>query len=136
MFRNLCIALAVVTVVGSLASAQERQFGTLDSQAMLPVSSAQQWAVKEFKKMGCQNVHLEQWGEAPVGWQRGNLQVAKMVGRPRESRISKAVRLLIVGIGKLGDKAITQLKDRCRRTLEQIQSDLLLMHPFFRTQVF
>jgi hypothetical protein len=33
-------------LIGSLASAQERQFGTLESQAMLPVSYAQQWAVK------------------------------------------------------------------------------------------
>jgi hypothetical protein len=33
-------------VMGSLASAQERQFGTLQSQAMLPVPRAQQWAVK------------------------------------------------------------------------------------------
>lgn len=33
-------------LVGSLASAQERQFGMLQSQAMLPVPRAQQWAVK------------------------------------------------------------------------------------------
>jgi len=33
-------------LIGSLASAQERQFGTLDSQAMLPVSHVQQWTVK------------------------------------------------------------------------------------------
>jgi hypothetical protein len=33
-------------LVGSLASAQERHFGTLQSQAMLPVPRAQQWAVK------------------------------------------------------------------------------------------
>ena len=33
-------------LMGSLASAQERQFGMLQSQAMLPVTRAQQWAVK------------------------------------------------------------------------------------------
>ena len=33
-------------LMGSLASAQERQFGTLESQLMLPVRFAQQWAVK------------------------------------------------------------------------------------------
>jgi hypothetical protein len=33
-------------LVGSLASAQERHFGMLQSQAMLPVPRAQQWAVK------------------------------------------------------------------------------------------
>ena len=33
-------------LVGSLGSAQERQFGTLESQAMLPVSFTRQWLVK------------------------------------------------------------------------------------------
>jgi hypothetical protein len=33
-------------LIGSLASAQERHFGMLQSQAMLPVPRAQQWAVK------------------------------------------------------------------------------------------
>src|SRR5207237_8080492 len=33
-------------LMGSLASAQERHFGMLHSQAMLPVPRAQQWAVK------------------------------------------------------------------------------------------
>ena len=33
-------------VMGSIASAQERQLGTLEAQAMLPVPVAQQWAVK------------------------------------------------------------------------------------------
>jgi hypothetical protein len=33
-------------VMGSIASAQERQLGMLESQAMLPVPSAQQWVVK------------------------------------------------------------------------------------------
>jgi len=33
-------------LIGSLGSAQERQFGMLESQVMLPVPYAQQWAVK------------------------------------------------------------------------------------------
>ena len=33
-------------LIGSLASAQERQFGMLESQTMLPVSYAKQWGVK------------------------------------------------------------------------------------------
>jgi hypothetical protein len=33
-------------LIGSLASAQEHQFGTFESQAMLPISFARQWAVK------------------------------------------------------------------------------------------
>jgi hypothetical protein len=33
-------------VVGSLASAEERQFGTLEWQVLLPMASSRQWAVK------------------------------------------------------------------------------------------
>jgi len=33
-------------LIGSLASAQEHQFGTFESQAMLPISFARQWTVK------------------------------------------------------------------------------------------
>lgn len=40
---------------------------------------AEQWAMSEFRKMGCTNVHLEKWGEVPVGFSRGKLQVARMV---------------------------------------------------------
>jgi len=45
---------------------------------------AQKWAVSQFKKFGCTNVHLEQWGTFPVGFDRGPLQVARMV-EPFES---------------------------------------------------
>lgn len=40
---------------------------------------ASEWAVEQFKRFGCTNVHLEQWGEMPVGFQRGKRQSAKMV---------------------------------------------------------
>ncbi len=40
---------------------------------------AEQWAMKEFRRIGCTNVHLEKWGEVPVGFERGPLQVARMV---------------------------------------------------------
>lgn len=29
------------------------------------------WTMRKFKEFGCQNVRLEQWGEWPVGFQRG-----------------------------------------------------------------
>ncbi|MDR3689838.1 MAG: M20/M25/M40 family metallo-hydrolase [Fimbriimonas sp.] len=45
---------------------------------------AQKWAVSQFKKFGCTNVHLEQWGTFPVGFDRGPNQVARMV-EPFES---------------------------------------------------
>ena len=37
---------------GSLASAEERQFGTLESQVLLPMSTAKQWAVKAGTALG------------------------------------------------------------------------------------
>ena len=46
--------------------------------------TAQKWALSQFKKCGCTNVHLEQWGTFPVGSDRGPLQVARMV-EPFES---------------------------------------------------
>jgi carboxypeptidase Q len=45
---------------------------------------AQKWALREFKKFGCTNVHLEKWGEFPVGFDRGPEQVCRMV-EPFES---------------------------------------------------
>jgi len=43
------------------------------------LAKGQQWAMTQFKKWGLSNVHLEQWGEVPVGFDRGPLQVARMV---------------------------------------------------------
>jgi carboxypeptidase Q len=38
-----------------------------------------EWAMKRFKSWGLQNVHLEQWGEVPVGFDRGKRCSAKVV---------------------------------------------------------
>lgn len=40
---------------------------------------AQKWAVGEFKKYGLQNARLEEWGDVPVGFERGARQVGRMV---------------------------------------------------------
>ena len=40
---------------------------------------ANEWAVAKFKEYGLQNVHLEQWGTVPVGFERGPRQFARMV---------------------------------------------------------
>lgn len=40
---------------------------------------AQDWAVANFKKWGLKNVQLDQWGDVPVGFQRGKRQVGRMV---------------------------------------------------------
>jgi len=43
------------------------------------LQAAEQWAMGEFRKLGCTNVHLEKWGEVPVGFSRGPANVARMV---------------------------------------------------------
>ncbi len=47
------------------------------------LDKAYQWAMGQFKKFGCKNVHLEQWGEFPVGFERGKRQVGRMVSPDR-----------------------------------------------------
>src|SRR3954470_22168904 len=36
------------------------------------LEKAEKWAVQQFKSFGCKNVHLEKWGEFPVGFDRGS----------------------------------------------------------------
>ena len=43
------------------------------------LARAQRWAMDQFKRSGCQNVHLEKWGETPFGFERGPRQVGRMV---------------------------------------------------------
>ena len=43
------------------------------------LDKAYAWTQRKFKEFGCKNVHLEQWGEWPVGFDRGTKQVARMV---------------------------------------------------------
>jgi hypothetical protein len=45
-----CLLLSIL--IGSLASAEERHLGTLESQALLPVAARQQWAVKVVTAIG------------------------------------------------------------------------------------
>lgn len=40
---------------------------------------AQHWAMGQFKRYGLKNVHLEQYGTAPVGFDRGPTQIGRMV---------------------------------------------------------
>lgn len=39
---------------------------------------ASKWMMDQFKKAGCVNVHLEQWGEFPVGFDRGKNNYGRM----------------------------------------------------------
>lgn len=40
---------------------------------------AYDWTQKKFKEFGCKNVRLEEWGEFPVGFDRGKRQWGKMI---------------------------------------------------------
>jgi carboxypeptidase Q len=39
----------------------------------------QQWAMSQFRSFGLTNVHLDKWGDIPVGFERGPRQIARMV---------------------------------------------------------
>jgi carboxypeptidase Q len=43
------------------------------------LDKAYAWTMKKFTEFGCKNVHLEEWAEWPVGFERGKRQVGKMV---------------------------------------------------------
>lgn len=42
------------------------------------LEKASNWMMDQFKKAGCVNVHLEQWGEFPVGFDRGKKSFGRM----------------------------------------------------------
>lgn len=67
-----------------------------------------EWAIRKFKAMGIQNVRLEQWGEWPVGFDRGKNNVGRMVS-PFESEFhfttpswSQGTRGLVRGPAVMG----------------------------------
>ncbi len=43
------------------------------------LQKACEWTERKFKEFGCQNVHLEQWGVFPVGFDRGKKQIGRMI---------------------------------------------------------
>lgn len=43
------------------------------------LDKAMKWFMDQFRAIGCQNVHTEEWGEWPVGFHRGQRQSAKMI---------------------------------------------------------
>ncbi len=73
----------VALLIGSMASAEERQFGTLESQALLPMASWQQWTIKAATALGLaallglglprllipapdRGIHLNEWYAATI----------------------------------------------------------------------
>src|SRR4051812_33595495 len=51
------------------------------------LSSGQQWAMAEFRKMGLKNVHLDEWGEVPVGFDRGPNNSARLITPDRTEEL-------------------------------------------------
>ncbi len=47
------------------------------------LENASKWMMDQFKKAGCVNVHLEQWGEFPVGFDRGKNSFGRMTSPER-----------------------------------------------------
>src|SRR2546423_992857 len=39
------------------------------------LEKAYAWTQRTFKRFGCKNVHLEEWGEYPLGFERGKTQI-------------------------------------------------------------
>ena len=43
------------------------------------LAAGQRWAMAEFRKIGLKNVHLDEWGETPVGFDRGPNNSARLI---------------------------------------------------------
>ena len=43
------------------------------------LEKAQKWALAEFRGLGLKNVHLDEWGEVPVGFDRGDANSARLI---------------------------------------------------------
>ncbi|RYG15027.1 M20/M25/M40 family metallo-hydrolase, partial [bacterium] len=43
------------------------------------LTKAENWAMGEFRKLGLKNVHLDEWGEVPVGFDRGPNNSARLI---------------------------------------------------------
>jgi hypothetical protein len=51
------------------------------------LAAGQQWAMAEFRKMGLTNVHLDEWGEVPVGFDRGPHNSAQLITPDRTEQL-------------------------------------------------
>lgn len=72
---------------------------------------AQSWAMREFEKYGLRNVHLEKWGDVPVGFERGSRQVGRMVA-PYDLPITFTTQCWMPGTdGRVEAEAVAAPKD-------------------------
>lgn len=76
------------------------------------------WAMKKMISYGLTNVHLEQWGTVPLGFDRGKRQSAKMVS-PYESKFEFTTNCWTVGT----DKAVRGPAVAMPGSIEDIQKN-------------
>ena len=62
-------------LIGSLASAEERQFGTLESQLLLPVASSTQWVVKVGVALGLSLLFAVGLPALIIAWRGGAIRI-------------------------------------------------------------
>ena len=104
MLKRLCFAILAATLTGMIlaqgdvetitkileegkASNKARlHLETITGQigarltSSMALEDGQKWAMEQFKSFGCVNVHLEKWGEFPVGFDRAKSgQVGQMI---------------------------------------------------------
>ena len=73
--------------------------------------AAEDWAVEKFKSWGLTNVHLEQWGETPQGFERGARQSGSMVS-PRKKDFVFTTNCWTVGTkGPVTGRAVMMPQD-------------------------
>jgi hypothetical protein len=77
---------------------------------------AQDWAMGQFRRYGLKNVRLEKWGDVPVGFERGNRQMGRMVS-PFVSEIGYTTQCWMPGTkGKVLAEAVLAPKDAAEAT--------------------
>lgn len=90
---------------------------------------AEQWAMSEFKRYGCQNVHREQWDTVP-GWQRGPRNVGRMVS-PIQSNFEFTWNVWTDGTnGPVRGRAVEDPKslDEAKAMAKDLKGAWVLMH--------
>lgn len=86
------------------------------------LQKACEWTMSKFRQFGLKNVRLEQWGEWPVGFQRGQRQVVRMV-LPYPRDFVFTTRSWTAGTnGPVRAKAILQPKTMAE--YDKVKSDL------------
>ena len=82
------------------------------------LAQAQRWALAEFKGLGLKNVHLDEWGEVPVGFDRGSANSARLITPDRSEDLVFTTPCWTNGTkGKVRAEAVL-----CPATVEAIEA--------------